>query len=241
MTWHDVAQEKYRLLVVEKPGVKYLQTGPSITFDKKFSLESWSHTIVDAISYTLRNENILDDKVLIAGHSEGGVVAARIARIMEDKTPDVAILAGEGPSQLYSLYKFADEGVFFNTKEHNMPVSQQRISYVENKWKEILAEPGNTDKKFWGFTYQRWSGFLTTSVIDELSGYKGKILIVQGTADKAVYPESAIIAYTSLLSRGRNVQLQLIENADHSFNVENSPDIDGWKLAIHKTIEWFDK
>jgi len=78
-------------------------------------------------------------------------------------------------------------------------------------------------------------------VIDELSGYKGKILIVQGTADKAVYPESAIIAYTSLLSRGRNIQLELIENADHSFNVENSLDIDGWKLAIRKTIEWFDR
>jgi hypothetical protein len=40
MTWFDVGQEKYRILIVEKSGVKYLQTGASENFDKKFSLES---------------------------------------------------------------------------------------------------------------------------------------------------------------------------------------------------------
>lgn len=241
MTWFRVGQEKYRILIVEKPGIKYLQKGGSKAFDEKFSLESWSSTIVSAINYVTENKKIDKTKILLAGHSEGGVVVSRVANLMKDKISNVAIMAGEGPSQLYSLYKFAEDGTFFNTKEHNMPTSEERINYVTEEWNNILADPTNIEKKFWGFTYLRWSSLLKTSVIDELSNYNGKILILQGTADKHVYPESATIAYTTLLTKGRNVKLQLIENADHSFNILDKPEIDGWKMVIEKIIKWFNK
>lgn len=83
----------------------------------------------------------------MAGHSEGGVVASRVANLMKDEISNVAIMAGEGPSQLYSLYKFAEDGTFFNTKGHNMPTSEERINYVKEKWNAILANPTNTEKK----------------------------------------------------------------------------------------------
>jgi len=218
-----------------------LQKGESKSFDQKFSLESWSSTIVKAINYVAKNEKIDKNKILLAGHSEGGVVVSRVANIMKDKISNVVIIAGEGPSQLYSLYKFANDGTFFNTNEHQMPTSEDRIKYVTEKWSDIMADPTNTEKKFWGFTYLRWSSLLKTSVIDELINYNGNILIIQGTADKAVYPESATIAYTTLLTKGRNVKLLLIENADHSFNIIDKPETDGWKMIIDKTINWFDE
>lgn len=239
MTWYNAGQEKYRILIVEKPGVKYLQSGPSKNFDAKFSLESFSNSIVSAINYTTQNEKIDTTKILIAGHSEGGIVASRAANLMKNKISNVAVMAGEGLSQLYSLYKFADDGTFFNTKEHNMPTSEQRIKYLTDKWKDILANPKSTDKMFWGFTYLRWSSMLKTSVIDELANYNGKILIIQGTSDKAVHPENAISSYTALLSKGRQIELELIEKADHSFNISDKPEIDGWKYVIEKIIKWF--
>lgn len=239
--WSIVAEEKYRILIVEKPGIKYLQSGTSKTFDQRFSLESFSNNIVKAINYTIKNEKIDASKVLIAGHSEGGIVASSVANLMKGKISNVAIMAGEGLSQLYSLYKFADDGTFFNTKEHDMPTSEQRIKYVTDKWKDILSNPNSTDKKFWGFTYLRWSSMLKTSVIDELTNYNGKILILQGTEDKAVYPETAIASYTTLLSKGRNVELDLIEKADHSFNISNQPKVDGWKYVIENIIKWFNQ
>lgn len=239
MSWYIAARERYRLLIVEKPGVKYLQAGESVSFDKQFSLQSWSGAIVTAIDHTLRNEEILVDRVLVAGHSEGGVVAASVARMIDGRVSHVAVLAGEGPSQLYSLYKLAEDGTFFNTPEHQMPTAAQRIDYLENKWQDILKDPGSTSKKFWGFTYLRWSSMLTTSVIDELTAYKGKILLVQGTADKSVHPETAIISYTTLLSKGKDVQLELLEGADHSFNITTNPATDGWKLAIQTVTDWF--
>lgn len=239
MTWYGASEEKYRILIVEKPGVKYLQSGTSKIFDKKFSLKSFSNNIVEAINYTSQNEKIDTTKVLIAGHSEGGIVASRVANLMKEKISNVVILAGEGLSQLYSLYKFANDGTFFNTKEHNMPTSDQRLRYLTDKWRDILANPDNTDKMFWGFTYLRWSSMLGTSVIDELTNYNGKILLIQGTADRAVHPETAISSYTALLSKGKQVELELIEKADHSFNISDKPNIDGWKSVIENTITWF--
>lgn len=239
MTWFGVAQEKCRILIIEKPNVEYLQSGGSKEFDEKFSLESWSEKIVEAINYVTKNEKIDTNKILIAGHSEGGIVVSRVANLMKDKISNVAIMAGEGPSQLYSLYKFADDGTFFNTEEHNMPTSEQRLKYLTDKWQEILSDPNNTEKKFWGFTYLRWSSMLKTSVIDELTNFNGKILLIQGLSDKAVSAESAIVAYTTLISKGRNVELELIENADHSFNISDQPEVDGWKMVIEKTYNWF--
>jgi predicted esterase len=240
-TWLSVVGERYRILVIEKPGVKYLQTGNSKIFDAKFSLDNWSNTIIDAINYVIKHEKIDPSKILIAGHSEGGVVASRVAKMMKNKISNVAIMAGEGPSQLYSLFKLAEDGTFFNTEEQPRPTSEQRTNYLIDKWKEILADPNNTEKKFFGFTYLRWSSLLQTSVIDELSNYNGKIFLIQATDDKAVYPESAIVAYTTLLSKGKNVELKLIENADHSFNISSKPEVNGWKMAIETIIQWFSK
>lgn len=46
------------------------------------------------------------------------------------------------------MYKLADDGTFFNTKEHNMPTSEQRINYLKDQWNNILTEPNNTEKSF---------------------------------------------------------------------------------------------
>lgn len=77
--------------------------------------------------------------------------------------------------------------------------------------------------------------------MEELSDYNGKILLLQGTSDKAVYPETATVAYTTLLTKGKNAELEFIENADHSFNILDKPEIDGWKMVIEKTIKWFNE
>ena len=239
ITWVDACQSKYRILIVEKPGVDFLQKERSGYFDQVFSLESWSQRIVKVILYVAKHEHIDTSKILVAGHSEGGIVASRVANLMTDMISHVAILAGEGPSQLYSLYRFAQDGTFFNTLEYNLPSDSLRINYLMDVWYDILSNPTSTEKKFWGFTYLRWSSMLRTSVIDELSNYNGNIFLLQGSADKTVHPESATIAYVALLSIGKKIRLEIIENADHSFNLMDKPDEDGWKHAIELILSWF--
>jgi dipeptidyl aminopeptidase/acylaminoacyl peptidase len=44
-----------------------------------------------------------------------------------------------------------------------------------------------------------------------------KYLSARGTDDKNVSPESAVVLCPGLLSKGKNVNLMLVENANHSF------------------------
>jgi dienelactone hydrolase len=236
ISWTLDAKDKAKVLIVEKPGVRFLeQTLNNTEFDKKFSLETWSKQIENAIAYVVANEKIDTSRVLIVGHSEGGIVAARVAKNMASLISHTAILAGEGPSQLYSLYKFTEAGEFFYA---NGKSEIDRMDSLQKTWQKILTEPSATDKKFWGFTYLRWSSFLKTSVMEELNNYNGKILILQGDADRNVHPESAKILYIDLLSKGKSATLELIPNADHSFNISNSSNINGWQEIIKRCIDF---
>lgn len=237
ISWAYEAEDKAKLLIIEKPGINYLnqnETNPA--FDKLFSLESWAKRIETTIRFIISKEKIDTTRMMIAGHSEGGIVAARVAKEMNGSITHVSILAGEGPSQLYSLYAFAESGVFFNASGFT---AGQRIDSLQTVWKNILADPLSVEKKFWRFTYLRWSTFLKTSVFEELATFNRKVLVMQGDEDKNVSPESAKFLYTSLLSKGKKVTLEMIRGADHSFNIESNKEIDGWAVTIKKSIDWF--
>lgn len=231
------AQEKAKVLIIEKPGVEFSESGKiNEDFDQKFSLESWANIIVETMEYVIQNERIDTSRIMVAGHSEGGVVAARVASKLKNLVSHVTIVAGEGPSQLYSLYVLAKEGVFFSKPGYN---KEQRIDSLLTVWKDIQKDPEAITKKFWGFTYKRWSSFLTTSVYDELQHYNGAIRIVQGTQDNNVAPATAEILYISLLSKNKNVIYSEIDGADHSFNISQKPEINGWREMVKDTISWF--
>ena len=97
--------------------------------------------------------------------------------------------------------KYADQGVFFNTEI--LSSSQLRIDSLKSAWKNIMKDPYSVTNKFGGFTYLRWSSFLSTSVSEQLDDYSGNIFIIQGQADQQVYPESAVVLYTSLLAKNK--------------------------------------
>lgn len=237
MTWFDNSQSKIRILIVEKPGVHFLQiSGENELFDRTFSLNTWSERIKSVIQYVTKNENIDTEKIMIVGHSEGGLVAAKVANKLANTISNVAILAGEGPSQLYSLYKLTEAGELFYTQN---PDKQTRLDSLNKAWERIQEDPNSTIEKFWGLTYLRWFTFLKTSVMEQLHGYNGKILIVQGTNDKNVFPESANILYADLKSKGKNVTLDLVEGADHSFNFVNDMNRNGWSEVSKKCLAWF--
>lgn len=237
-TIYDVAKAKARVLIVEKPGVRYLESNEiNPKFDLNFSLESWCTTIEQAIRYVMTHSKIDSSRVLIIGHSEGGLVAAKMANMMGDIITHVAIVAGEGISQLYSLYKFAESGRYFKSA-NDLKISP--IDSLLRAWEKIQSDPLSTSKKFWGFTYLRWSSFLTTSTYDELATCGAQIIIIQGSKDENVIPESAVILFAGLKSKGKEVTLHIIPNADHSFQLlQNESSMDGWEMVARKCINWF--
>ena len=239
ITFAELADDRVRVLVVEKPGVQFgdaptgAAAGGTDVFRREHTLERWADAVVAAMEASLRLPGVAADRVTVVGHSEGGIVAARIARLRPELVTHVAVLAGGGPTQLYSLIALAREGQFFG---HVSNDPEARVAYVLDAWADICADPRSTEKTFFGFAYRRWSSFLSTSPADELDGVQARIYVGQGLDDRAVAPTSADMLFATLRARQQDVMYDRVPGAGHSF--ERSGDQDGWSVQIARVLDW---
>jgi predicted esterase len=235
-------QDKARLLIVEKPGVKYLDSpGPAEDmmnkeFNEQHSLERWSEAIEASVKACIRSGLADSSKILVIGHSEGGLVACKVANHLGSLITHVANMAGGGDSQLYDILVLARKGNFFKNVSAD---SAARVQYVLDEWKKILADPLNTGKFFFGFSYLRWSSFMKTSCLEQLQNCNVKIFIAQGLKDENLDPASADQLYAHLLSKGKDVTYDRVENGDHGYNDKSNPGFNGWRAEMQKVINWF--
>jgi pimeloyl-ACP methyl ester carboxylesterase len=239
-TFVDVAQGRARILIVEKPGVKFLEQPEGCDkpsqFSREHTLERWAEAIEAALRAARRLPQVNADKVLVIGHSEGGLVACRVARDLPEIVTHVASLAGGGPSQLFDLLTLARQGNFFRNISEE---PEARVQYLLSQWREIQADPLSAEKFFFGFAYRRWATFLASSPIEELTQVKARIYLAQGLDDDAVNPVTSDLLYAQLKAHGKQVVYDRVEGADHSFNIKGKPQVNGWQEQLDRTIKWF--
>lgn len=239
-TLRDLVVGRARLLIVEKPGVRYLDapadaggaTEGTAEFREQHTLERWCEALHAALRAARALPGVRAGPVLAIGHSEGGIVAARLAA-EHDWITHVGVLAGGGPTQLFDLITLARRGTFFARVSQ---VPEQRVAYVLEQWRQIRADPDSAAKLFFGHPYRRWSSFLATSTLDQLAAAKARVYAAQGALDAAVAPESFELLRAGLLARGRDATCELVPDADHSFAV---PDGDGWRAVLTRVVGWF--
>lgn len=243
-TLADVVRGRARLVIVEKPGVNYGDASSgtggaedaSIEFRFEHTLERWTEAVYAAVHAALRVHGVNPERVLAIGHSEGGIVAAKLSAD-HDVITHVAVLAGGGPSQLYSLLTLARSGVFF---DRISPDAGERVDYVLERWAQIQADPDNAERLFFGHPFRRWSSFLKTSTVEHLLRTDAQIFVAQGTADRAVAPETFDVLRAELQARGRNGEFRRIEGADHNFVIDRDGQrIDSWADILTQVMSWF--
>lgn len=237
----DVFKDRARVLVVEKPGVRYLSQPVdgckgAAEFNREHTLERWAEANEAAIRAARRLPLVDKSRALVVGHSEGGLVACRVARDLPEIVTHVSTLAGGGPSQLYDLIALARRGQFF---EEVSPDAEARVQHVLGRWREIESDPTSVEKFFFGFSYRRWSTFLAASPLEELAAVRAQIYIAQGTADAAVDPTSADALFAQLVSQNRRVTYDRVEGANHSFRIRDKPKTDGWQELFERISKWF--
>jgi dienelactone hydrolase len=237
----DVFKDRARVLIVEKPGVKYLfqpQDGCKklAEFNREHTLERWAEANEAALRAARKLPHIDKNRTLVVGHSEGGLVACRVARELPEIVTHVSTIAGGGASQLFDLMALARKGEFFDEVS---PDAEARVKYVLDKWKEIEADPTSAEKFFFGFAYRRWATFLAASPVEELGAVRAKIYIAQGTADTAVDPTSADLLYAQLITKNKRVTYDRVEGANHSFRIKAEPKRDGWQELFERIARWF--
>lgn len=241
----DGCKGRARFLVVEKPGVQYLNDPKhpgdareaSEEFRKQHTLGNWSEAVHAAIGSAAKLPGVDTSRMLVCGHSEGGLVACRVAA-MDPRVTHVASLAGGGVTQLYDLMQLARRGFFCGDEGKAPEVCVQELL---DSWKEVLADPESAEKMFLGHPYRRWTSFLASSPVEELGKTKARVFIAQGTADNAVDVSSFDLLQAQLLSRGRDVTAKRVDGADHSFNRTGADGkrIDGWTEIWSEVLGWY--
>lgn len=233
---YQLAKDRARVLVVEKPGVKLLDTPKrpgsategSREFLEQHTLPRWATANAAALQAVLARPDIDSKRVLVVGHSEGGLVAARVAADVPAVT-HVAPLGCGGVTQLFSLAELA---------RRRAPAGRgdAAVKAVYDEWARILAKPDSVDDFWMGHPYRRWSSFLKTSVIDELKRSKAKVYLAHGTADEADSVIGFDVMRAELLAGGRDVTAERVEGGDHGFGVNGQS---GIASVLGNVLEWF--
>jgi predicted esterase len=217
----DAAGGRMRVMVVEKPGVEFLDRSPQpgtaagcrAPFLVEHTLPRWSQAIEAALDDALSRPGVARTPLLVAGSSEGGIVAARVAA--ERPVTHVAVLSGGGPSQLFDFVLFARAA----SERGGSPASREQEVY--DAWEKIRADPDSTTKSWKGHPYRRWSSFMASSTMENLMASRARIFLVHGDADKSVPVTSFDMLRAQLVSHGRDVTALRIEGAGH--NLETQP------------------
>jgi pimeloyl-ACP methyl ester carboxylesterase len=238
------AKGRVRVLVVEKPGVTFLDApkrpgsaeGASEEFLKEHTLPRWAEANVAALRAVWTLPGIDRTRALVIGHSEGGIVAARVAAEVPDVT-HVASLAGGGPNQLFSLAESRGQ-----PRPDDKPGSAaRRILAVYDEWAKVQEDPDSTTRFWLGHPHRRWSTFLKTSVTEELLRSKAKVFLAQGTLDTAVPPTGHDVLVAELKAKKRDVTAVRVEGADHGFRKQDDPkgSPEGMRMILGQALEWF--
>lgn len=242
---HDALRGRGRVMVVEKPGVEVFSQpaqpgsaeGASDSFKREHTLDRWAEAVRASINAALELPGIDHTRLLVMGHSEGGLVACRVAAL-EPRVTHVAVLAGGGPSQLFDFTHMARHGGMFDMVSSS---PDERVKWINDAWAGVLDDPESADKMWFGHPHRRWTTFCVTSPVEQLlkCDPKLRVYIAQGTADRAVAPITAEILDAELRARGRDVTLNLIDGGDHGFFTQPERPGTGMKGVFGACVEWF--
>ena len=238
----DVFRGYARLVIVEKPGVVYLSPPArngahdeaSRDFWREHTLERWSEAVSAALIAARSLPFIDQTKTLVLGHSEGGLVACKVA-VDNSFVTHVATLAGGGPTQLFDVIELTRAGEFYR---HISDDPDVRVKRLLSDWADVLKDPDNPTKIFLGHPYRRWSSFARSSPLQELSRTNARIYIAQGSDDRAVTFASAEVLRAGLVAFGKDVTADFVMGADHNFSTEENPGL-GWPAVMQRIRDWF--
>ncbi len=242
-TLYGVSRGRARTMMVEKPGVRFLDPpgnpgDPPGTpeFCREHTLERWTEAVKSAIRAARRLPGIRQDRLLVMGHSEGGIVACRVARELGDVVTHVGCFSGGGPTQLYDLISLVRKGQLLG---HTSDDPDARVRAFLGLWADVLADSMSAEKLFLGHPYRRWFTFLRSSPMEELASVSARIYIAQGLEDVSVEPESAEVLFAQLKALGKDVTYDRVPGAGHSFAMKDRPTESGWQRLLGRVVDWY--
>lgn len=241
-SWLPMAQAgRYAVMAVDKPyqsdepqqGPYGAALGCAGSFNEHYSYEIWLATLRKAVRHALTRPEVDPTRVLVIGVSEGGLMAAGLARALPEVT-HVVLVGSSGPTQLY------DFAVNIYASQDSDEVKRLRLRELDATFDAIRADPKSTSKYAWGHTYLRWSSFFVQSTLDNLAQSKARVYLVSGMQDKSSPILSTEAMYAQLRVQGRDVTFSRVPMAGHSLVPEGRPMPEGQK-EYDAFMAWFER
>lgn len=230
--FRSVAGERYRVLAVEKPGARSPSEpsggGNAQDCPRRFlaehTVERWSGALKAALEAARQRTGVIPDRTLVIGHSEGGVAAARLARL-DGKISHVALLASPGPDPVEELLLWSE------ARGRKRPETEATIALIRMK-------PDSISDFAFGHPYRRWSSFLAADPVADLLASPARIFAAHGEAD-ANWPFAAHLTLVQRLrDAGRAVDAVRLAGADHSLNVPGQRPPEGMAEIFGQILAW---
>jgi len=207
---------KYAVMAVDKPyqpaGRQDSQPNGAIdcgaAFNGYYAYDTWLAALRQALQHALTRPGVDPGRVLVVGMSEGGVLAAGLARAMPE-IKAVALIGTSGTTQLYDFIAAIHAG---NGSDAD---KLHQLQALDATLKQIMADPSSSTKMAWGHPYRRWSSFMAQSAADNLQQSRARVYIASGMQDKSVPILSTEVMVAQLRAQGRDVTVRRVAGANH--------------------------
>ena len=170
-----------------------------------------------AVSYLRTRDDIRADRIALVGHSEGAIIAPRIAA-EDPKLSAIVLLAGtakKGDEVLREQFGFLLDSM-------EIPADQRKAAQAryENLFKIIRNQPVDKEAeeslKPQVEPQLKWlRSFVDYDPLSVLDTVEAKILIINGGKDKQVFPEHAKMLYKKLKKLKKSVTLKIFPDLNH--------------------------
>ena len=230
--FRSVGGDRYRVLAVEKPGARSIAEAPiggtaeecPPAFLEEHTVERWAEALRAALVAARAEAGVTQERTLVIGHSEGGVLAARLARL-DAKVSHAALLASPGPDPAGELVLWGE------ARKRPRADTLDLIAHIR-------ARPESTTEFVLGHPHRRWASFLAADPVADLLASSARVFTAQGDAD-VNWP---IAAHDSLVAKlraaGRGVTTLRLAGADHSLNRPGQKPPEGMAETFKAILAW---
>jgi pimeloyl-ACP methyl ester carboxylesterase len=229
--------EEYIYVVIEKMGFEGTINEDDIPkpeiYQEKNSLENRVARTNSVIDYL--TANIIFEKVIVYGHSEGAPVAAKLATL-NNKITHLGFWAGNALPDFYGF--ILENRIEYHKGSVSDSVAQSRIDKNIEGFNEIAKDTSNTKGN--GYTNLRWWSYSETP-INNLLKIDIPIYLQVATLDKSASIESSYLIpleFTRL--KKTNLTYKACIGCDHGFLLmnQNGSVERKWKQIFENFIKW---
>ena len=245
----DILLDDYHRAIISKPYVPLILRASELRKDmayvdhktgnfpekytKRDNLNYYANRNKTVIKYLKKQSWISNDEVVVAGHSEGAVVAAKLADVSKDVTH--LIFAGSNPlgrmTTIISQLRQRDDSIGTTT--------EKQIKF----WEEVVNDPENNEVKG-EITYKSIYSY-SIPPIDTLRKLKIPVLVAYGTKDIAA-PFFDYMRVETIRNKRKNFKFMPYVGREHNFfgfDEKGRVDYDnyGWDKVAMDWKAWLEK